>query len=60
MQCIASSVVFVAMETRSNNSPSSSGALRERAQRNPAQQMGRLRLSGVMSQYHNKMFSGDI
>jgi hypothetical protein len=54
MQLIASSVVFIAVEMCSNNSLSSSGAFcvaMGGAQRSPAQQMGRLQLSGVMSQY---------
>jgi hypothetical protein len=46
-QCIASSVVFVAVETCCNNSPSSSGAFR--VVTGTAQ--GRLQLSGVTSQY---------
>jgi hypothetical protein len=50
MQCIASSVVFVAVETCSNNSPSSSGAFRV------ATAMGGLQLSGVMSQFYPPVY----
>jgi hypothetical protein len=52
MQCNASSVVFVAMEKCSNNSPSSSDPFRVAAgTRSSAQQMGRLQVSVVMSHY---------
>jgi hypothetical protein len=54
MQCIAFSVVFVVwkrVSTIRRSATVRSVMPRERDHRSPTQQMGRLQLSGVMSQY---------